>query len=366
MACLETVRSRAVTLGAGLVVAVVLGLFPSLSQAGSDYGDKDFAVRLAPSFLRFTEVSSMGGETAANRWSSAINPASAGWLEIPETFGVVFAPYYSNVGFTGGMNIHVMGESLTWDTKGCGTFQPTFAQIRSSGGKTNQGLEFGYKVDTAQLQWAKRWGDWAFGANFNFASAKIHQDGVFVTPGALPVTTRVSSEGNAESYRFRIGGLRKFADKFLAGLVLEYGFQPYRSHTMSISTIPAPVPPTVTIMKDRGTQQQYIIRPAISWEYGDMSTLSADYQYGGFFNKDDCLQSHRWTVSLQHRVKEWLFLRGSGSIDQRGNMGASAGLSMFVAKNAGFFVGYQYNMLPELTPEFGRAHTLQMGINIRF
>jgi len=350
----------------GLFVAAVLAICPAVSHAGSDYGDKDFAVRLAPSFLRFTEVSSMGGETAANRWSSAINPASAGWLDIPEAFGVVFAPYYSNITFTDGMNVNVYGESLTWDTKGYGTFQPTFAQIRNSGGKTNQGMEFGYKVDTAQLQWAKRWDDWAFGANFNFASAKIHQDGVFVIPGALPVTTRVSAEGNAESYRFRFGGLHKFADKFLAGLVVEYGFQPYRSHTRSVSTIPLPMPPTITVMKDRGTQQQYIVRPAISWEYGDMSTLSVDYQYGGFFNKDDCLQSHRWTIGAQHRVLEWLFLRGSASVDHRGNMGGSAGLSMFVAKNAGLFVGYQYNMLPEISQEFGRAHTLQMGLNIRF
>jgi hypothetical protein len=189
---------------------------------------------------------------------------------------------------------------------------------------------------------------------------------VFVTPGVLPVTTNVSAEGNAESYRFRIGGLRKFGDKFLAGLVLEYGFQPYRSHTTSISTIPIPLPPMVTITKDRGTQQQYIVRPAISWEYGDMSTLSVDYQYGRFFNKNSCLQSHRWTVAVQHRLQEWLFLRGSGSVDQRGNMGASAGVSAFVAKNAGFFIGYQYNMLPELTQEFGQAHTLQMGFNIRF
>ena len=253
MASFATRHPCGVSRRIGLISLVICAVLPAVSRAGGDYDDKDFAVRLAPAFLRFTEVSALGGQTAANRWSSAINPAAANWLEIPEKYGIVLAPYYSNVGFSDGMNVHVFGESLTWDSKKWGTFQPTISQIRITDGKTNQRMDFGYQVDTAQLQWAKRWGDFAFGANFNFAKAETRQYGVIVTPGVFPATTAINAEGNAESYRFRLGGLQKFADKFLAGLVLEYGFQPYRSDTLRVTTITLPVPPVVAVTKDRGT-----------------------------------------------------------------------------------------------------------------
>jgi len=352
----------------GLFLCAVLVILPSAARAGSDYDEKDFSVRLAPAFLRFTEVSALGGPTAANRWSSAINPASAGWFGIPNKFGTVIAPYYSNVCFSEGMNLHVMGESLTWDSRKWGTFQPTVSQIRNTGRRNNQGMDFDYRVDTAQLQWAKRFGDWAIGANFNFAKAKIDQDGVFPTPGApIPGTmTSVKSDGDAESYRWRFGGLWQFAESWLAGLVFEYGFAPYRSEVTTVTQVPFPVPPVTSTVNDSGTQQQFILRPAISWEYTDMSTLSLDYQYGAFCNKDDSLHSHRWSLSAQHRVLEFLFLRGSVSFDQRGNIAGSAGVSVFLSKWAGLFFGYQYNMLPELIREFGRAHTFQAGLNVRF
>ena len=352
----------------GLFLCAILAVLSGVARAGSDYDDKDFSVRMAPAFLRFTEVSAMGGETAANRWSSAINPASAGWFSIPNKFGTVIAPYYSGVCFSEGMKLHVLAESVTWDSRKWGTFQPTVSQIRNSNGKTNQGTSFDYRVDTAQLQWGKRFGDWAVGANFNFAKAKIDQDIVFPTPGA-PVpgtTTSVQADGDAESYRWRFGGLWQFAEQWLAGLVFEYGFQPYRSEIRTVTTIPLPIPPVTGVTNDSGTQQQFVLRPAVSWEYMDMSTISLDYQFGAFFNKDDCLQSHRWNVGVQHRVLEFLFLRGGFSFDQRGNLAGSCGLSLFLSKWAGLFLGYQYNMLPELVPEFGRAHTFQAGLNVRF
>ena len=100
--------------------------------ADKDYEDKDFSVRLPPAFVRFTEVSAAGGETVANRWSSAINPASAGWMDVPAKHGVIVAPYCSHIPFQEGTSLNLFGESLTWDTGKWGTFQPTLSQMRSN------------------------------------------------------------------------------------------------------------------------------------------------------------------------------------------------------------------------------------------
>ena len=58
-----------------VVMLAALGGAAGPSWAGSNYSDKHFSVRLPPAFIRFTEVSALGGETVANRFSSAINPA---------------------------------------------------------------------------------------------------------------------------------------------------------------------------------------------------------------------------------------------------------------------------------------------------
>jgi hypothetical protein len=206
-------------------VGALLAGWPHAAMAQKDYSDKDFSVRLPPAFVRFTEVSATGGPTVANRYSSAINPASADWLDLPGKVGKVLAPYYSFVGFGEGTDIHVIGESLTWDAGPAGTFQPTISQVRSNQAKTEQGLGFHYDVDTAQLQWAKRFGDCAFGAMFNYANARIIQK-----LGDMTV-----AEGTADSYRFRLGGLYEPVKKVLTGAIFEYGFQNVRSENLAFT-----------------------------------------------------------------------------------------------------------------------------------
>ena len=349
----------------GLIALVAIMCWPGAAQAGSAYGDKHFAVRLAPAFIRFTEVSALGGETVANRFSSAINPASAGWTEIPG-HGVVVAPYYSRIHFQNGTNLDLYGESITYDTKKYGTFQPTLSQIRSNEETHRLGLDFDYNVDTFQLQWGKRFGDFAVGATFNFSEASILQDGLVLAPvpGVGLVPTFVRSHGEAESYRFRFGGLYQPAEKWLVGAVVEYGFAPWRSRTMT--TIPVP-PAAITMSNhDSGTQQQFLFRPGVSYEYAERSTVYADYAVGAYIHQDGQLKSHRFSVGIDHQLLPFLFVRATGSMDVRGNAGLTCGLTAFFAEWGSIELGYQYNMLPELRPEFGRAQTIQAALSFRF
>jgi len=316
----------------------------------SDYSDKDFGLRLASAFIRFTEVSASGGETVANRGSSSINPAAAGWTELPGELGLILAVYYSPIFFDAGTDVHVIGESLTYETEDWGTFQPAVSQIRSNRKTNLQGLDFDYSVDTVRFLWAKRFGEVGIGTEFCFSEAEVDLDF-----GPVPV-----SESNAESYRFRLGGLYEPAEHWLAGLAIEYGFAPYRATAQVLG----PFGPMEVRMT--GTQEQFVLRPGLSYEYTQYSSVYCDYQYGVFFSDRGTLNSHRFSGGVDHRLLEWLFVRGAASVDVRGNVSGTCGLGAYLSEWFSVDLAYQYDRFPELRPEFGRSDLLQLVFGARF
>jgi len=337
------------------LAAILLPLLPPpAAHAASDYSDKDFAVRLPPAFLRFTEVATMGGETVANRMSSAINPASTAWLKLPGDMGVVLAPYYSPVMFDNGTNMHVIGESATVSAGWFGVVQPTISQIRTNKATMNNGRTFEYSVDSYQIQWGKKLDNFAVGAMFNYANAEVLQ----TAAGGF------DAKGLSDSYRWRFGGLWEPCEKWLIGAIIEYGFQPYRSKT--VVPLPPPFAPAMMTIRDDGVQHQVVFRPGVSYEYSPMSSVFLDYQLGYFHNPEDALYDHHFTFGIDHRLLEFLFVRGNVGIDTRGNASIGGGVSIFPASWCSLDVGYKYDALPELHPEFGRSHTIQVAFNVRF
>ena len=273
----------------GLVLLCVVVVFPVAARAGSDYSDKSFGLRLPPAFMRFREVATMGGESVANRFSSAINPASTDWNEVPSRFGVVLAPYTSHVCFGEGTKLRLYAQAINWDTRDFGTIQPSLSQIRSNQATTRTGLEFDYKADVLQVQWGKRVEDAAVGMNFNFARSRlIHRLG----SGGMKI-----SESNAESYRWRFGGLWEPLEKWLVGAIFEYGFAPYRATTS------LPTPFGIFTTRDRAVTHQYIFRPGVSYEYAPMSSAYFDYQFGLFTQHSEKLRNHRFNFGADHRLR---------------------------------------------------------------
>jgi hypothetical protein len=341
---------------------LILFIFPSVVLSESNYSNKDFSVRLPPAFVRFTEVSALGGETVANRFSSAVNPASLGWTSLPSRYGILVSPYYSFLSFEEGMQLNLFGESMTWDTRSWGVIQPTLSQVRTNNVTAQDDLTFDYQVDVGQLQWGKRFGNYAIGADFNFARATVKRNGPLLSqipgfPQMMPVN--VDTETSADSYRGRLGGLYQPAEKWLLGMIVEYGWQPYRLKTttqISLPFLPVPIRQTT---ETNGNQQQYILRPGLSYEYAKGSTIFLDYQLGNFDSDRDNLINHRFNAGIEHRFLEWLFVRFSPSIDLQGNVGVSFGLSAFLSKWCSIEAAYQYNMYPEIEKEFGRAQTIQ-------
>ena len=348
----------------GLVVLsfLVLIIFPSFALSERDYSDKDFSVRLPAAFLRFTEISVIGGETVANRFSSAVNPASLGWTPLPGKTGIVVSPYYSFLNFQEGMQLNLFGESMTWDTRSWGAIQPTLSQVRTNNTTARDGLTFDYQVDVAKVQWGKRFGNWALGADINYARANVERKGSRMSqvpglPMLLPVN--VETETSADSYRGRIGGLYQPIEKWLLGMIFEFGSQYYHSKITTQMSLPLLPTPVVQTTEDNGNQQHYVLRPGFSYELSKGSTLFMDYHLGIFNSAKDTLVNHRINAGIEHRLLEWLFVRFTPSIDWQGNVGVSVGLSAFLAKWCSLQAAYQYNMIPEFEPEFGRVQTIQ-------
>lgn len=244
----------------------------------------------------------------------------------------------------------MISESLSWDGGEWGVFLPVLNQIRSNHDIDRQGLEFGYAVDTAMLQWGKRFGNWGAGLMYSYSDAVVTNDAEL-----LRIT-----DSHAHESRYRFGGLYTPVDKLLLGFVAEYGRAPYRTDTT------APTPLGLMQMSLDGNEEQYIVRPAVSFEYAELSSVFFDFEHGRYHTNRDELSDNRYSVGIEHRIFEWLFLRATASIDARGNTGLNTGMTGFFSRRASIDVGYQYNMLPELHPEFGYSNTIQAACSVRF
>jgi hypothetical protein len=343
-------RSGRCSHGGLLALLLLCGAAPAPLPADDNYDEHSFGFRLPPAFLRFTEVSTAGGGTVANRWSSSVNPASAGWEKLPTSFTMVAAPYYSQVMFENGTRLHVIGESLTVQTADYGTFQPILSQIRSNREENKQGLTFDYDVDSCIVQWGKRWGNVALGANFDYASAEIVQKF-----GNLRV-----SDSRADSYRWRFGGLCQPAEKWLIGAIFEFGYAP------NWTKMNVPTPRGILRLHEEGQAYQYVFRPGVSYEYAPRSTVFVDYQWGQFLIGDGRMADHCFNAGIEHALFQWLSLRAGAAIDLRGNPAWTCGLSAHLSRNCSLDVGYHYDTLPELHHEFGRSQILQAVLSVRF
>lgn len=333
-----------------LAALLVVFLATSPAARANEYDDEDFGLRLASAFIRFTEVSAFGGETAANRWSPAVNPAATDWTAMKGRLGIVLAPYWSHIKFENGNLINLYGEAGVWDTRRYGTFQPAFSQLRSNEQANRQGLVFDYETDTFQLQWGKRMRTWALGTALN-----INQSEVVQRQGPLVV-----SRSDADTYRVRVGGLYSPPRhcRWLFGGVVEYGWSPVDFDAL------APTPGGLVPISGSDTQDQWILRGGASYLYKEYSSLFADYQFGRFTSDRGSLETHRFSAGLQHRLFQFLFLRAGGTLDHHGNAGFMAGATVGFARWGSLHFGYQRDVLPELNREFGPSDTFQLTLSI--
>lgn len=332
------------------VSAICLVAGGASAWAESGYEGDDLSLRLASAFTRFSEVSAFGGATVANRWSSAMNPATAGWPRGADRSLGVLAGYWSPISLDAGSTIDVVGGAGLWATPRAGSFQLIASQVRSDREADRLGLVFDYETDTVQAQWGQRFGRWGAGLSFNYATSEVTQ-----TAGGLAVR-----HSTANTYRVRAGALFEPRRDWLLGAVVEHAWSPFEFTAMIVP----PVPPLVVSGED--TQTQDLVRLGVSRVWCQHSTLSLDYQYGRFDNDRGRLETHRFSVGLQQQALGLLFLRAAAAVDQHGNFGWTLGTSAALGRTLMLDVAWQHDGLPELEPDFGGSDTLQFVLSLRF
>ena len=331
---------------AGLLALILVVAMADTARAG-DYDDKTLSLRLGSAFVRFTEVSTFGGESAANRWSPAVNPASADWTKLPGRKGIALAPYYQHISFDSGTLLDLYAAAGAWDTKRAGTFVPTVSAIRSNDVADRTGLGFDYETDTVQLLWGKRLHSFGVGASANYNETRVRQ-----TAGTITVR-----ESSASTWRFRVGGLYEPRCKWLVGLVAEYANSPY-DYDAVVQT-----PGGLFPISGSDTFEHYIVRAGLSYEYKPLSTAYTDLQFARFEDQTGRLDVWRLQAGVQHRVHPALWLRGAATTDQYGNVGGMVGLTAAFARWGQFHFGYQRGVLPELVPNFGQSDIFQFTLS---
>ncbi len=336
------------------ILACLGALMLTSSAAAGGYGKKDFTLRFPAALSRFSsygDVAGAGGASAASKWSSSVNPASSAWLRVPSRFRLSPSPQFSSICFASGTRIHVMTESLTWESENAGTFLPALAQIRSNRDAARNGFVFDLDMDFYQMQWARRVGQrLAVGANFNFTQAQTRFD-----LGDFHFSKTVS-----ETYGFRFGGLWEPVDNLRVGVVFDYALSPART------TMRVPAGPVTLLVKDEDTTYQYLLRPGVSLEYAEDSAVFLDYQYGAFINDTGHLEVHRFCAGVDHRVFKWLFIRGGAVFDSRSNCAWTVGVGLYPTDWFTIDLAYQDDLFPELAAEFGRSRVLTLSLGFRF
>ncbi len=334
---------------------LIICLFALISRSvrASDLDDKDFSLRFPAALSRFAsygDVAAVGGASAASKWGSSINPASADWLAREQNVPLSVNPQYSFLRFEEGTHLHVASLTPTFNLKDWGSLQPTVAVVRSNETAMKTGLDFDFEMEHYQLQWGKRLEDWGFGLNLNYAPSETRFD-----YGSAPV-----ARTDSDSYGVRAGGLAQCTEKLRAGLVLDYGLSDSDTVYYDFMNF------GFGDVKTDDTSHQYAVRPGLSYEYKKDSAVFLDYQFFHIRNDYGDLHASRLLMGIDHELVDGFFVRTGGAFDEYGNAAVTGGVGIYPTDWLTLDIGYQYNMFPELEPEFGRAHSLVCSLGVAF
>ncbi len=325
------------------------------TAVASDYDNKDFSLRFPAALSRFAnygDVAGLGGASAASKWSSSINPASTGWLDIQGPVQMYAAGQYTRMEFDNGTNFNVFAESLTIDADDWGTFTVAAAQGNSNRTTMRDGFDFHFTTDRIYLLWAKKFTEkTALGASVQYNKSSSRYD-----LGPIPI-----AKSNSDVYNISVGVLHEFAPKWLGGMVVDYGWSHDRTNYYAI---PAFALPEVHVYDNT---RQFLVRPGVTWEYMDESTIYVDYQFATFWNNTGTLNTHRVFAGIEHKIFKGVFLRGGTTVDICQQAYAwTGGVGFYPTSWVSLDVAYQYDMFPEIAKEFGRGQTLNVSLSFTF
>jgi hypothetical protein len=316
-------------------------LLLAATAPASDLDDAPFGLRLQAAlsrFSRYPDVAATGNASAGAPWGSSANPASLGW---DPTRGI--SVQYSSILFDEGTQVHVLSESLALPAGDWGVWQPSLAQVFTNEETTSDGLIFDYSVFLADLSWAKRLDDRnAIGAGLSYSASDLE----------FRLGPQSVSQSDSDTFFLRLGALRELSDSLLGGIAIDY------ANTHSKTTEPG--------VFSEDTTHQILIRPGIGYRFEAGTRVFVDYQFAYFTDNESTLNLHRLYAGVDHPLKEYLSLRAGTVLDDEGNVAFTTGIGFFPSERVFFDLSYQYDMFPEVGPEFGGSHVLAIAVSFAF
>jgi len=345
----ERVRSSRF-LATTALAASLLGLCAHAACAG-DLEEKGFGLRFSAALTRFSrypDSAGIGGAGGGSPWSSSPNPASSGMNPAvgPTRYGL--SAQYAHAWFDAGQHIDVLSASGSYADPRTGSWQPSAFVLSTNRAARKDGLEFRWDGVGAELQWARKCdGCTSYGINLSWFSSEIDFD-----LGGADV-----SKSTSTTYGVRAGALRKYSDRFYAGVALEFSGAPAKTTTYDFMGLGV----GDTIEKD--TTYTLLARPGIYAFLNDDLTAYVDYQFAHFWDGAESLSIHRLYAGLDLTVREGVYVRAGTILDGFGHAAFTAGLGIAPSETLLIDLAWQYDMFPELNQDFGTAHVVSLGIS---
>jgi hypothetical protein len=320
----------------------------------SDLEDFGFGIRFTSAlhrFSRYPDLAGIGGAGGGSPWSSSPNPAATGLNPSTGARGFGVSAQYGQVVFDEGTNVYLGSTTGSIDGRATGEWQVSVLGARTNRAETSDGLTFEWEALGADVLWARKVSPCtAVGASFGIVDSTTRFD-----VGPLDFV-----DGETTTYTVRAGVTHQFSKTFVAGVSFEHAWAPDDTLTRDVFGL------GVGDVTTSDVTRTFAVRTGIYTFLTKDLTLYADHTFARFSNDAEVLPVHRFAAGLDLTVREGVYARAGAVMDRWGNASLTAGIGIAPSKSLLFDVSYQYEMFPELEPEFGRAHVFGVGLTVLF
>jgi len=256
---------------------------------------------------------------------------------------------YSLLSFDAGALIHVASLSGSLETCSWGNWQPSVLGLTSNESTTRDGLDFTWDAFSAEVQWGKKISrSTSVGANLNFLASEMD-----FAMGPVDV-----SNSTSDTWGLRVGVLHEATKRLFLGLALDA--QAARSRTTMHDVFGL----GVGDVEVRDTTWTVLGRAGFYTFLTDDLTAYVDGQVGYFTDDTGSLTTWRLFAGLDQTVIRGVYVRAGTILDVFGNASFAFGIGLAPSERLMIDLSYQYDMFPEIAPEFGRGDTFGLGVSL--
>ncbi len=390
-----------------LLALLLLAVLPSY---GGDFESEDFALRFSAALSRlstYPDVAGQAGASVASARSTSINPAALAWRPLytwngADTYRFAVSGQFTGISFDRGTDLWATTQSLSFYPTAHLALKLSATQLRSDGGIFEVDAN-AYRFDLAR-RFDGRVHPFSLGLQFSYSQTETNVSlpaGNYPVPTprgpvSLPFRKQVLGDSDRESFGVRFGwqmslrgpethatatgeGKATLAaellpsqqyDIWLLGLSVDYAYQPTKRGKYSAH--PAVVEGASGKFVPRDYQQLFV-RAGTAWRYTPLAWaekkragyLRGDYQWGWLSSGTSELQVHRLYLGGSYPLHAMLDLNAGAVVDDRRHVAWSAGFS-FKIPNLAIEAAYQYDILPEISSDFGHSETIVVSMGFAF